>query len=136
MKVVIPMSGMSSRFSAAGYTTPKFLIEVDGKPIIEHIIDLFPKDSEFIFVVNDIHSATTDIQKHLDELVENKNICSIPSHKLGPVHTVSQIFDLIETCSAHRFDIDSSNLNETDLSECLQLLFSELVRIFEKLYKF
>jgi NDP-sugar pyrophosphorylase family protein len=96
MKVVIPMSGMSSRFSAAGYTTPKFLIEVDGKTIIEHIIDLFPKDSEFIFVVNDIHSATTDIQQRLTDLVENKNICSISSHKLGPVHTVSQIFDLIE----------------------------------------
>ena len=90
------MSGMSSRFSAAGYTTPKFLIEVDGKTIIEHIIDLFPKDSEFIFVVNDIHSATTNIQQHLDDLIKNKSICSIPSHKLGPVHTVSQIFDLIE----------------------------------------
>jgi pantetheine-phosphate adenylyltransferase len=46
---------------------------------------------------------------------------------LNWVRVIGQIFDLIETCSAHRFDIDSSNLNETDLSECLQLLFSELV---------
>jgi len=28
MKVVIPMSGMSSRFAAAGYDIPKYLIEV------------------------------------------------------------------------------------------------------------
>ena len=33
MKVIIPMSGMSSRFIAAGYTIPKYLIEVDGKTI-------------------------------------------------------------------------------------------------------
>ena len=45
MKVVIPMSGMSSRFIAAGYTIPKYLIEVDGKTVIEHIIDLYPKDT-------------------------------------------------------------------------------------------
>jgi UTP-glucose-1-phosphate uridylyltransferase len=50
MKVVIPMSGMSSRFFAAGYTTPKFLIEVDDKSIIEHIVDLFPKDSEVLLI--------------------------------------------------------------------------------------
>jgi len=96
MKIIIPMSGMSSRFSAAGYTEPKYLIEVDGKTVIEHIVDLFPKDSEFIFIVNDIHSKTTNIQEVLNDLVENKTILSIPSHKLGPVHTVSKIFDMIQ----------------------------------------
>ena len=53
MKVVVPMSGMSSRFGTAGYTIPKYLIEVDGKTVIEHIIDLYPKDeTDFIFIVN------------------------------------------------------------------------------------
>ena len=51
MKVVIPMSGQSSRFSSAGYTTPKHLIEIDGRKVIEHIIDLYPKDSEFVFII-------------------------------------------------------------------------------------
>ena len=44
MKVVVPMSGMASRFGSAGYKIPKYLIEVDGKTVIEHIIDLYPKD--------------------------------------------------------------------------------------------
>lgn len=39
---------------------------------------------------------------------------------------IGQIFDLIEVCSRHRFDIDPFNLNRNDLSECLQLLFSSL----------
>ncbi len=46
---------------------------------------------------------------------------------LNWVRVLGQIFDLIEVCSIHRFDIDNSNLNESDLSECLQLLFSALV---------
>jgi len=45
------MSGMSSRFTVAGYEIPKYLIEVDGKKVIEHIINLYPDDSEFIFII-------------------------------------------------------------------------------------
>ena len=53
MKVIISMSGMSSRFTNAGYNVPKFMIEVDGKTVIEHIVDLYPIDSDFIFIIND-----------------------------------------------------------------------------------
>ena len=65
MKVVIPMSGQSSRFSSAGYTTPKHLIEIDGRKVIEHIIDLYPKDSEFVFIINDKHKDETDVVERL-----------------------------------------------------------------------
>jgi choline kinase len=51
MKVVIPMSGMSSRFVAAGYDIPKYLIEVDGKKVIEHIVNLYPEDSKFVLLL-------------------------------------------------------------------------------------
>ena len=43
MHIVIPMSGMGNRFINAGYTVPKPLIMVDGKPIIEHVCNLFQK---------------------------------------------------------------------------------------------
>ena len=56
MKVIISMSGMSSRFTNSGYTVPKFMIEVDGKTVIEHIVDLYPIDSDFIFIINDEHA--------------------------------------------------------------------------------
>ena len=51
MKVIISMSGLSSRFAAAGYNIPKFMIEVDGKTVIQHIVELYPKDSDFLFLV-------------------------------------------------------------------------------------
>ena len=89
MKIVIPMSGLSSRFTAVGYNLPKYLIEVDGKTVIEHIIDLYPKDSEFVFVINDKHEKETNITEVLDKLVKNKEIVIIPRHKKGPVFSKS-----------------------------------------------
>jgi NDP-sugar pyrophosphorylase family protein len=41
------MSGMGKRFIDAGYFDPKPLIIVEGKPIIEHIINLFPNESKY-----------------------------------------------------------------------------------------
>lgn len=90
------MSGMSSRFTAAGYKIPKYLIEVDGRTIIEHIIKLYPQDSEFIFIINDKHKNETNIVEVLDKLVKNKKIVTILSHKKGPVFSVSEFDYLID----------------------------------------
>ncbi len=50
MQIIIPMSGFGERFRKAGYKIPKPLIEVDGKPIIQYIVEMFSKEDDFIFV--------------------------------------------------------------------------------------
>ena len=50
MQIVIPMSGFGERFRRTGYSVPKPLIEVDGKPIIQHVIEMFPGEENFIFI--------------------------------------------------------------------------------------
>ena len=35
MQLVIPMSGIGQRFIKAGYKTPKPLLEIENKPIID-----------------------------------------------------------------------------------------------------
>lgn len=97
MKVIIPMSGMSSRFVAAGYTIPKYLIEIDGKTVIEHIIDLYPKDTEFVCILNrKHHDETVAAGLLLHKLPEGSSIRVIDPHKLGPVHSVLQALDDID----------------------------------------
>ncbi len=39
LQIVIPMAGRGSRFAQAGYTTPKPLIPVGGRPMIQWVID-------------------------------------------------------------------------------------------------
>ena len=60
MQIVIPMSGFGERFRRAGYTVPKPLIKIDGKPIIEHVIDMFPGETNFIFICNQDHLGHPD----------------------------------------------------------------------------
>ena len=43
MNVLIPMAGAESRIEKMGYTFPKQLIEVNGKPMIEVDVDNFKK---------------------------------------------------------------------------------------------
>jgi len=96
MKIIIPMSGMSSRFSAAGYDIPKYLIDIDGKKVIEHIVNLYPKDSEFVFIINDKHQVETNIVEILEKLVDKKTIVTIPRHKKGPVYSVAKFLYLLD----------------------------------------
>jgi NDP-sugar pyrophosphorylase family protein len=92
MKVVIPMSGIGRRFLEAGYKDPKPLILVDGKPMIHHVIDLFPGETEFYFICNDEHLATTSMRQVLLDKVPNAKIYSVPvTNRQGPVHAVMQI---------------------------------------------
>ena len=55
MQIVIPMSGFGERFRQAGYKIPKPLIEIDDKPIIAHVIDMFPGEENFLFICNSEH---------------------------------------------------------------------------------
>ena len=49
MNIVIPMAGLGSRFQNAGVTTPKPLIVVNGKTLIEHSVDSIGIDGKYIF---------------------------------------------------------------------------------------
>jgi dTDP-glucose pyrophosphorylase len=49
--VVIPMAGDSSRFAAAGYDIPKFLIDIDGMPMIQRAMITMGIGARYIYVV-------------------------------------------------------------------------------------
>ena len=95
MQVIIPMSGIGQRFINAGYVKPKPLVVIDGMPIIEHVVALFPKETNFFFICNSIHLKETNMRDILKKIAPKGRICEIHPHKKGPVHAVVQILDLI-----------------------------------------
>jgi len=98
MQIIIPMSGFGERFRRAGYTVPKPLIEIEGKPIIAHIIDLFPGETDFSFICNRDHLAEPSyrMEETLRRYCPTGRVLAIDAHKLGPVHAVLQAADLID----------------------------------------
>jgi dTDP-glucose pyrophosphorylase len=57
LKILIPMAGAGSRFAQAGYTFPKPLIEVNGKPMIQSVVENLDFDCEYIFILMSSHST-------------------------------------------------------------------------------
>lgn len=98
MKIVIPMSGFGERFRRAGYLFPKPLIEIDGKPIIAHVIEMFPGEHDFLFICNKDHLECSEfrMEETLKRLCPTGRIVGIAPHKLGPIHAVRQVAHLID----------------------------------------
>lgn len=98
MQIVIPMSGFGERFRAAGYDVPKPLIPVDGKPIIAHVMDLFPGETDVVFICNQQHLDTPEYRMEaiLRACCPTGRILGIAPHRLGPVHAVLQAIELLD----------------------------------------
>ena len=75
MNVLIPMAGAGSRFEQAGYTFPKPMIDVNGKPMIQVVTDNLNIDAKYIFIVQKSHYKKYNL-KHLLGLITNNN-CEI-----------------------------------------------------------
>lgn len=98
MQIIIPMSGFGERFRRAGYSVPKPLIEIDGKPIVAHVIDMFPGERDFLFICNQDHLDNPEyrMESILKEYCPTGRVVGIPPHKLGPIHAVRQVAHLID----------------------------------------
>lgn len=92
MQVIIPMSGFGERFRRAGYTMPKPLIEVNGRPIVGHVVDMFPGADDTLFICNRDHLAEPSfrVAEILGEICPRGRIFPVEAHRLGPVHAVLQ----------------------------------------------
>lgn len=91
MQIVIPMTGYGSRFVAAGYKKLKPFIEIDGKSIIQWIIDgVFPEEKEFLFVCRKEHlNALPYMKRILEDIAPDGRIYVVDDWiKKGPVYDV------------------------------------------------
>lgn len=55
LNVIIPMAGLGSRFHKVGYELPKPLIDVNGKPMVQFVVEAMNIDAHFIYIVQKQH---------------------------------------------------------------------------------
>ena len=66
------MAGEGSRFVKEGYTFPKPLIDVNGKPMIQVVVENLDFDAEYIFVVRKEHLKKYEgLEKTLHRITNN-----------------------------------------------------------------
>ena len=71
------MAGEGKRFKEAGYTIPKPLIEVDGKPMVIRALESLPRASKNILIVRKEHLNIDDFKSLLNNYFENVIIIEI-----------------------------------------------------------
>lgn len=74
LNVLIPMAGAGSRFEQAGYTFPKPLIEVKGKPMIQVVVDNLNIKANYIYVVQKKHREKYNLDTLLNLITPNCKI--------------------------------------------------------------
>jgi len=86
------MAGHSRRFKDAGYDAPKFLIQIDEKVMIEHVIDMFEERDYYHFVLNEEQiNQNPNLIQWLKGLTQKNSVTVIPAHEKGPIHTALQV---------------------------------------------
>ena len=92
LQILIPMAGRGSRFVRVGYTLPKPLIPILGKPMIQHVIDNLNSDNaKWFFVV---------LKEHIEEYPALQSLPGqlIPQvgHKQGAACSASLAFEHLD----------------------------------------
>lgn len=98
LQVLMPMGGLGSRFSKAGYTTPKALIEVDGKPMFMRALDSFKgvPNTQHIFVIRKEHVEMYDLEKQILQQIPSAKIAVLDHDTAGAVETCMIAANLID----------------------------------------
>jgi len=77
LNVLIPMAGAGSRFATAGYTFPKPLIDVEGKPMIQVVVENLNIDANYIYVVQKSHREKFNLDTLLNLITPNCTIVEV-----------------------------------------------------------
>jgi len=88
MNIIIPMAGEGTRFKNAGYTFPKPLIEVFGKPMIQLVVENLNTEGNFIFIVRKEHYEKYNLNYLLNLIAPNCKIIQVDNTTEGAACTV------------------------------------------------
>ena len=87
MNVLIPMAGAGKRFEEMGYSFPKPLVDVDGKPMIQLVVESLNIDAKYIYVVQKEHYEKYNLKHLLNLISPNCKIIQIDEMTEGAACT-------------------------------------------------
>lgn len=116
--IVFPMVGMSSRFFKAGYTEPKYMLDINGRPCFDYSISGFKKSYDgdhFVFVMRGQYETPEFVKSRLSVLgIENYSIVVLDDLTSGQAETVERGIAGLQDAGENGlgiFNIDTFRLN-------------------------
>jgi HAD superfamily hydrolase (TIGR01509 family) len=118
MNVLIPMAGAGSRFAQAGYTFPKPLIEVNGKPMIQVVVENLNVEAHYIFLVQKEHYEKYNLKQLLNLIAPGCDIVQVDGITDGAARTTLLAKELINN-DEPLLMANSDQFVEWNSNECL-----------------
>ncbi|WP_413282517.1 glycosyltransferase family 2 protein [Vibrio sp. MA40-2] len=121
LNIVVPMAGRGSRFAKEGYELPKPLINVNGKHMIEVVINNLTPDYEhrFIFVCQNEHIEKYNLNEVFSSSCDNFEIVGIDGFTEGAAITVLKARKFLENDEPLMI-ANSDQWVDVDINEYLQ----------------
>lgn len=96
--LIVPMAGKGQRFVDEGYIFPKPLIEVNGKLMVEYVLENFENisDLKYLFIVLKEHNDEFAIAEVMKRLVPNAQVKILDEVTQGAAQTVLSVRDMID----------------------------------------
>ena len=97
MNIIIPMAGLGSRFKIEGFDTPKPLIQVAGKTLVEHSIDSLNINGRYIFITRKYENENHNLllSQKLKDIKPDSIEIKIDNPTRGCVETCLKAIDII-----------------------------------------
>lgn len=90
LHIVMPMAGEGNRFKKEGWTTPKPLIELNGKPLFKHAISSVSAEGielKYSFIVRQEHIDEYKIDERIQSFLHDANVFTVQKTTRGAVET-------------------------------------------------
>lgn len=109
---IIPMAGLSSRFFKAGYTKPKYQLDLSGETVFSWSVRSFEryfKTDKFVFIYRNVYDTKNFLEEEIAKLgITDYELVCLPEETLGQADTVYQgIKHIKEDKEIYIFNIDS-----------------------------
>lgn len=92
MTIVIPMAGLSSRFTKAGYVLPKYMLYAVDRSLFNIAVSSFEKyfvTCRFVFVARDVFDTRTFIERECEQLaIKDFQVVMLSEPTRGQAETV------------------------------------------------
>ncbi len=124
--VLIPMAGAGSRFKKEGYKLPKPLIDVNGKPMIQWVVENLNIDGNYVFVVQKEHYENYNLQTILPLIVPGCRIVQTEGLTEGAACTTLLAQEYIDN-NNHLLIANSDQFIEWDSNDFMYTMLSNEV---------
>lgn len=92
--IVFPMAGLSSRFTEAGYSTPKYMLDINGKSVFRHVVEGFSgyfESTDFLFIMREVADTPRFVAEECRAMgITTPMLVTLPGPTQGQADTVLQ----------------------------------------------